>query len=118
MRAKDGVGAYGERVAVRALQDQGFEILDRNWRGRYGELDIVARDGEDVVAVEVKTRSSTAFGHPAEAVTPVKLARLRRVVAEWLAEHAVRAPGVRIDVVAVIRRRSGRADVEHVRGVF
>lgn len=118
MRAKDAVGAYGERVAVRALQAAGWEILDRNWRGRDGELDVVARDGEDVVVVvEVKTRTGTGFGHPAEAVTPVKLARLRRLAGEWLSTHEVRAAGVRIDVVAVLRGRTGAAVVEHLRGV-
>lgn len=118
MRAKDGVGAYGERVAARALVDQGMQVLDRNWRGRAGELDIVALDGDEVVVVEVKTRSGASFGHPAEAVTPAKVARLRRLAAEWLAAHDRHPAGVRIDVVAVRRRRAGAALVEHVRGVF
>ena len=117
MRAKDAVGAYGERVAVRALREAGWEILDRNWRGRGGELDVVARDGDDVVVVEVKTRTGSGFGHPAEAVTAAKLARLRRLAGEWLGTHDVRAAGVRIDVVAVLRGRSGAAVVEHLRGV-
>jgi putative endonuclease len=117
MRAKDGVGRYGERVAERALAEQGLVILDRNWRGPSGELDIVALDGDEVVVVEVKTRSGAAFGHPAEAVTRAKLARLRRLAAEWLSAHEVRAAGVRIDVVAVVRARAGAARVEHLRGV-
>lgn len=118
MRAKDGVGAYGERVAARALAEHGLQIIERNWRGRQGEIDIVALDGDELVVVEVKTRSGLGFGHPAEAVTPHKLARLRRLAAEWLAEHDVRPAGVRIDVVAVVRQRSGPADVEHLRGVL
>lgn len=117
MRAKDGVGRYGERVAVRLLADEGLVVLDRNWRGRDGELDVVALDGDDVVVVEVKTRSGTGYGHPAEAVTPAKIARLRRLAGEWLSTHEVRAAGVRIDVVAVVRSRSGAAHVEHLRGV-
>lgn len=117
MRAKDGVGAYGERVAARYLAGEGLEILDRNWRGHGGELDIVARDGDDVVIVEVKTRSGAGFGHPAEAVTRAKLARLRRLAGEWLSSHHVGAAGVRIDVVAVTRPRAGAALVEHLRGV-
>jgi putative endonuclease len=117
MAAKDGVGAYGERVAVRLLADEGMEILDRNWRGRSGELDVVALDGTDIVIVEVKTRSGTGFGHPAEAVTAAKVARLKRLAGEWLSTHDVHAAGVRIDVVAVIRRRAGAACVEHLRGV-
>ncbi len=118
MRAKDAVGAYGERVAARTLTELGMRVLDRNWRTRQGELDIVAMDGDEVVVVEVKTRSGGSFGHPAEAVTREKVLRLRRLAAEWLATHDVRAAGVRIDVVAVRRRRSGAALVEHVRGVF
>jgi putative endonuclease len=117
MRAKDGVGAYGERVAVRLLTEAGIDVVDRNWRGESGEIDIVAMDGDDIVVVEVKTRSGTGFGHPAEAVTRAKLARLRRLAAEWLSAHEVHAAGVRIDVVAVIRHRAGAATVEHLRGV-
>jgi putative endonuclease len=117
VRATDGIGAYGERVAARALTDQGMRILERNWRGRQGEVDIVALDGDEVVVVEVKTRSGPSFGHPAEAVTRTKVARLRRLAAEWLAEHDVSPAGVRIDVVSVLRRRAGAAVVEHVRGV-
>lgn len=117
MRAKDGVGAYGERVAARYLAERGLEVLERNWRGPSGEVDIVARDGADIVFVEVKTRSGPAFGHPAEAVTAAKLARLRRLAAEWLAAHDVHGSGVRIDVVAVVRARRGPARVEHLTGV-
>lgn len=117
MQAKDGVGAYGERVAVRLLAESGLQVLDRNWRGSSGEVDIVAMDGDDLVIVEVKTRSGTGFAHPAEAVTPVKMARLRRLAGEWLSAHDVRAAGVRIDVVAVVRQRRGAAVVEHLRGV-
>lgn len=117
MRAQDGVGAYGERVAARFLAEEGLEILARNWRGPSGELDIVARDGDELAFVEVKTRSGLGFGHPAEAVTAAKQARLRRLAAEWLAAHDARATGVRIDVVAVLRSRSGPAKVEHLRGV-
>ncbi|GGB97909.1 YraN family protein [Cellulomonas carbonis] len=118
MRAKDAVGRYGEGVAAAHLGRAGWEVLDRNWRGRAGEIDIVALDGEELVVVEVKTRSGDGFGHPAEAVTPVKLARLRRLAAEWLDAHDVRPRGVRIDVVAVRTARRGAAHVEHLRGVL
>jgi putative endonuclease len=118
VRAKDAVGQYGERVAAQHLRGAGYEVLDRNWRCRWGELDLVARDGDCVVAVEVKTRRSTAAGHPFEAVTPVKLARLRRLLAEWMSAHeAVSSRAVRIDVVAVLRPPRGPAVVEHLRGV-
>jgi putative endonuclease len=75
MRVKDAVGRFGEQLAVGHLETAGLEILARNWRCRQGELDIVARDGSQLVFVEVKTRSSRAFGSPAEAVDRAKSAR-------------------------------------------
>lgn len=95
-------------------------IVDRNWRCRDGELDIVALDGDCLVFCEVKTRRGTAYGGPAEAVTRAKAARLRRLVGAWLTAHPER-PGefaqVRVDVIAVTRPRAGAAQVEHLRGV-
>lgn len=118
MRAKDAVGRYGEQVAVTHLLEAGWEVLDRNWRGHCGELDVVALEGEELVVVEVKTRTGDRYGHPAEAVTAVKLARLRRLAGQWLHEHAVHPTGVRIDVIAVRTSRRGAARVEHLRGVL
>jgi putative endonuclease len=117
-RAKDAVGAYGERVAVRYLVEQGMVLLDRNWRCRSGELDVVLRDGEVVVFVEVKTRRSGRFGTPAEALVPAKVVRLRQAAAQWLAQSGVRAREVRFDVVSVLPRPAGPAAVEHLRAAF
>lgn len=118
MRAKDAVGQYGERVAARYLADAGMEIVDRNWRCPAGELDIVARDGPLVVFAEVKTRSSDAFGDPAEAVGPAKAERLRRLAVLWLEARGMGFAEVRFDVVSVLRSRSGAAQVDHLRGVL
>lgn len=118
MRAEDGVGRYGEQVAVEHLLAAGYRVLDRNWRCRWGELDVVAVDGACLVAVEVKTRRSTSAGHPLDAVPPAKVARLRRLTTAWLQAHRDRWwDDVRIDVVAVLRPPRGPALVEHVRGV-
>ncbi|MFD1719386.1 YraN family protein [Georgenia deserti] len=119
MQAKDAVGKYGERVVARDLAARGWEVLDRNWRCPHGELDVVAREPatDTVVFVEVKTRRSTAYGHPAEAITRTKLGRLRRLAFAWLAAHDRRAAAVRIDVAAVLVPRSGAARVEYVRAV-
>jgi putative endonuclease len=114
--AKDALGAYGEKVAAAHLAAAGMVVLGRNWRCPAGEIDIVARDGDVLVVCEVKTRTSTAFGEPLEAVTPRKAARLRRLAAAWLREHAVHPPEVRIDAVGVLRPRRGPTRVEHVRG--
>jgi putative endonuclease len=111
------VGRYGERVAAEHLQAAGLAVLDRNWRCRWGELDLVVRDGGCLVGVEVKTRRSTAAGSPLEAITPAKVARLRRLLGCWLEEHPVGARDVRLDAVAVLCPPSGPPVVEHVRGI-
>ena len=117
MRAKDAVGRYGEDIAQRRALALGWTVLDRNWRCRDGELDLVALDGSELVVVEVKTRRSDRFGHPSLAVTPTKLARLRRLTARWLAAHDVHPASVRIDVVAVVVPARGAPVVDHFAGV-
>jgi putative endonuclease len=116
--AKDAIGRYGEDVAARHLLEAGFDVLARNWRCSAGEIDIVARDGDVVVICEVKTRSSTAFGLPAEAVTAKKAARLRQLALWWLREHPAGGSPVRFDVVSVLRSPRGAASVHHLRGAF
>ena len=117
MRATDALGRYGEDLAVRHLAAAGLVVLDRNWRCESGEIDIVAREGRTLVVCEVKTRRTTAFGSPADAVTHAKAARLRRLAMRWVDEHPVRPDEIRIDVVAVLRGPRGPASVEHLRGV-
>lgn len=117
VRAKDVVGRYGEDVAAAHVRSRGWQVLDRNWRSSEGELDLVGLDGDELVVVEVKTRRTATYGHPAEAVTARKLARVRRLAAQWLAEHDVHAASVRVDVVAVVVPRTGEPSVEHLVGV-
>jgi len=118
-RAKDAVGAYGERVAVAHLLADGMVLIERNWRCSSGEIDVILRDGADVVVFcEVKTRRSTRFGEPVEAVVAAKARRLRRLAATWLAATGARPAHVRFDVVSVLPQRAGAARVEHLRGAF
>lgn len=117
-RAKDAVGAYGERVAVDYLVSQGMRLLDRNWRCSAGEIDAILRDGDVLVFAEVKTRRGARFGAPVEAVDLSKQTRLRRLATIWLAQSRVRPPEVRFDVVSVLAQRAGKANVEHLRGAF
>lgn len=108
------LGRHGEDIAADLLRRKGFDVLARNWRCRHGELDLVVRNRDTVAAVEVKTRRSTAFGSPAEAVTATKAGRLRRLLAQWLEENPQHVPIVRIDVVAVVVPASGPAQVRHL----
>jgi putative endonuclease len=112
------LGSHGERIAVAYLTDVGLRVLDRNWRCREGELDVVAREGDALVFCEVKTRRGVGYGHPVEAVTPAKQRRLRRLAQRWLAAHDEHAPDLRFDVVGVLVRASGPALVTHLRAAF
>jgi len=113
----NALGRFGEDVAAAHLIDDGWTILDRNWRCRSGELDIVARDRTAVVFVEVKTRSGVGYGSPIEAITPVKAARLRSLALEWLAVRRISVRTLRFDVVSVLRTDTG-VEIDHVRGAF
>ncbi|WP_435771161.1 YraN family protein [Nocardioides sp. SYSU DS0651] len=115
--ARQAIGAYGEEVAARHLAGLGMAVLERNWRCDEGEVDIVLRDGATLVVCEVKTRSSLVAGSPHEAITDAKLARLKRLGERWALERGVRPAGIRVDLVAVLRPRSGPAVLDHVRGL-
>ncbi|HYH28944.1 MAG TPA: YraN family protein [Pseudonocardia sp.] len=118
MAAKDVLGRRGEDLAARYLEQQGLVVLSHNWRCRLGELDLVATDSERLVVCEVKTRSSTRFGAPAEAVDGRKAARIRRVAHAWLAAHHVRWCEVRFDVLAVIAAPGAPVTVQHYEAAF
>jgi putative endonuclease len=112
------LGGLGERIAVAYLTDAGLRVLDRNWRCREGELDVVARDGDAIVFCEVKTRRGVGYGHPVEAVTPAKQRRLRALAQRWLVAHDEHAPELRFDVVGVLVRPARPALVTHLRAAF
>ena len=122
MAAKDDLGKRGEELASAFLISSGYEIIDRNWRCAQGEIDVVATRSDEVVFVEVKTRSSVAFGHPLEAITVPKLARLRRLAAAWCEAHPAPAHGarrrIRIDAIGVIAPSRAPATIEHLERVF
>ena len=118
MRTSPELGGHGERIAATYLTDAGLQVVDRNWRCRDGELDIVAREGDALVFCEVKTRRGVGFGHPVEAVTATKQRRLRTLAQRWLAAHDEHAPELRFDVVGVLVRPSRPALVTHLRGAF
>ncbi len=107
------LGVRGEDAAAAWYQAQGYEIVARNWRCREGELDLIVRNGRTFVFCEVKSRTTTAFGAPVEAVTYRKQARLRRLAARWLDESPIRAGEIRFDVASIL---SGAVEV--LQGAF
>jgi putative endonuclease len=95
------LGAHGEDAAARAYLDRGWRVVDRNWRCREGELDLIMWRAGVIAFCEVKTRTSDRFGGPAAAVTLSKQARIRRLAMRWMAETDKRAARVRFDVAVV-----------------
>ena len=107
------LGKAGEDEAVRYLQSANFLILDRNWRGSSGELDIIViTPDEEIAFVEVKTRSSLRFGDPFDAITPEKYRRLYHLAREWLSLHG-KVISWRIDVILLVRNGVGFGLVHH-----
>ena len=113
------IGALGEQLAVEHLTTLGLEVLDRNWRCRYGELDVIAADRatRTVVFVEVKARTSDRFGGVQQAVTPDKVRRIRRLAGLWLGDHGGSWAAVRIDVIGVRIGRQRTPEITHLQGV-
>lgn len=123
MNGRGALGRFGEDLAVRRLLQAGMSVLERNWRCRDGEIDIVAREAAAVVVCEVKTRRAGSYQHPMAGLTPRKAARLRWLAQRWLSErwltvHGGPPPGgVRIDLVGVLLPDRGAPVVQHARGV-
>ena len=117
-RRSDELGRWGEDLAADYLAGTGLVLLSRNWRCRDGEVDLIGTDGERLVVCEVKTRSGTGYGEPAEAVTAAKAARIRRVTAQWLRTYRVGWCEIRFDVLAVLCPPDGPVTVQHIQGAF
>jgi putative endonuclease len=100
MKRRD-VGILGEKLARNFLKKRGFRIRETNYRCREGEIDIIARDQDYLVFVEVRTKTSTEFGTPEESITPDKMRRLAAATARYRQSHSNLPPSWRIDVVAV-----------------
>ncbi|HET9443755.1 MAG TPA: YraN family protein [Acidimicrobiales bacterium] len=113
--ARRSLGARGEQLVAEWYEARGYEVVARNWRCREGEIDLIVRAARTYVFCEVKTRTSVAFGTPAEAVTRDKQMRLRRLAAWWLTYESPRpARDIRFDVASVL----GPKQIEVLEGAF
>lgn len=111
--SSQALGARGEQLAAAWYEANGYQVLSRNWRVAEGELDLVVRRQRTIVFCEVKTRSSLAFGAPAEAVTREKRHRIRLLAAKWLETSPVRPSMIRFDVASILD-----GAVEIIEGAF
>ncbi|MDA1330260.1 MAG: YraN family protein [Chloroflexi bacterium] len=115
---KQRLGRWGEQQAADYLTSRGYQIIARNVRTEHGELDLVARQGSDLVFVEVKARSSAVFGHPEEAVTPNKQQHILEAAQTYLQENPQLEGGWRIDVIALRRRPGAEPEIRHFENAF
>jgi putative endonuclease len=110
-------GSLAERAAATFLRDRGYHVLERNFRTRGGEVDLIALDGGTLVFVEVKLRRTLSRGAPIEAVTPLKQARVARAASSYLAFCGRVFPRIRFDVISVMRT-STRTEITHFKAAF
>lgn len=115
---KKEVGVRGENAACAYLERQGMTIVERNWRCKAGEIDIIALDGESLVLVEVKTRKSERKGTPEEAVSPTKQKRIARCANAYLQVAGVEECPVRFDVIAIRVLGEEKALLRHHKAAF
>ena len=111
--ARQQLGAAGEALAAAWYEANGYIVLDRNWRVREGELDLVVRKQRTIVFCEVKTRTTASFGLPQEALTRAKRDRIRQLAAIWLQTSPVRPRQIRFDVAAILD-----GELELIEGCF
>lgn len=115
------LGDLGEKLAAEHLENHGQHVVARNWRCAEGELDLVTLDGNVLAAVEVKTRRSSRYGSPLDAINHTKARRLRKLLMAFVRAHELRVRTVRIDAVAIVMPRPGSdqsaPEIAHFRGV-
>jgi putative endonuclease len=116
--ARQALGRKGEEVAVDFLKKQGYRIIKRNYRCRAGEIDIVVKEGSSLVFVEVKSRRSTHFGLPEEAVSYEKRRHLTRVALGYLTHHRIKETKCRFDVVSVLMNDHGVKEIRLIKNAF
>lgn len=102
------LGNFGERVAASHLESKGYVIVERNWRTREGEIDLIASRGEELIFVEVRSRRGRAMGGPEESITGRKASHVRAVAAAYVQQHPDAPPNQRVDVVALELDAKGR----------
>ena len=115
-----GTGELGEEVAANFLIARGYRILERNFRCKGGEVDIIARDPEDksLVFIEVKARRGLSYGVPQLAVTPFKQRQISKAALTWLSKNRLHDTNARFDVIAILLHTDGQHAIDHIKNAF
>ena len=118
MSSPRDLGILGEKLALNYLSQLGYHLLERNYRCRLGEIDLIMQDGSVIVFIEVKARRATLYGMPQEAVGPVKQAKIRRLAEYYLMVKEENECSLRFDVVAIRFEKTGNQEIEHFKNAF
>lgn len=110
------LGSWGEDIAEKYLKKKGYLIVGRNFRCRLGEIDIIARDGAELVFIEVKTRQNQSYGLPCEAINAAKVRHIIRTAAYYMTVHAMEYPDVRLDVIEILKKE-GKTYLHHIENI-
>ena len=115
-----GIGSLGEAIAANYLTARGYRILERNFRCKGGEVDIIARDPMDksLLFIEVKARRSLAYGVPQLAVTPFKQRQISKAALTWLSKNRLHDANARFDVIAILLHTDAEHSIEHIKNAF
>lgn len=103
--SKNRIGRQGEDLALAFLVQRGWQLVDRNWTNRYGEIDLIMQKEQEIRFIEVKTRQSLEFGYPEASVTKTKLRHLQRALEIWLSRAQIQPKQYQIDVISVLWTR-------------
>lgn len=112
------LGKKGEDIAASFLEKKGFQVIQRNYRQKIGEIDIIAKQNEWLVFIEVKTRKSVRFGMPFEAVTQAKQTQIGKVALDYMTRNNLLDQPVRFDVISILFTGNGKTDIEHLPNCF
>jgi len=110
---RQSIGHAGETIAAKWLERHGYRITERNYRTPYGEIDIVAHQGDSIVLIEVKTRANTALGPPEISITPRKAEHMRHTAEYYYQQHPEESGDLRIDVITVQYQAKGEPIIDH-----
>jgi putative endonuclease len=117
-RKKKDTGAEGEEIAAEHLVNSGYEIIKRNYHFGHGEIDIIAKENDTLVFVEVKTRKNLEFGPPELAVTRSKQRQINKIAEAYLYEKEIRDIDCRIDVIAILLKKNLPPEINHIKNAF
>ena len=115
---KRTTGDWGEQVAEQELVKRGYTIIERNFNTRFGEIDLIAKEGEEMVFIEVKLRKSDTYGTALESITEQKIQKFHNTVEIYLQKHKLEDTPFRIDVIAIDKTGPNQWKVQHIKAAF